>query len=258
MDTNSAPNQFRLSGAWNYRDVGGLRTTDGSVLRAGVLHRASALQRLDDDGRAALTELGVTDVFDLRGDAEIRREGADQVPPSVRVHSVPYWNAPAETAPHEAPRVVDEGAAIDHMMRSYTSFPTLEGAGAAIRGVVETIVSRGGGVLVHCAAGKDRAGWTVATILRAAGVTENDVLADYLRSNDAVEPLREQVKSVWGDSPQVANLTDAMLGVREEYYRAGLAEVDRRHGSFDGYLDHLGIDADARADLRRALLRDAE
>ncbi|MGU3435772.1 tyrosine-protein phosphatase [Actinomycetes bacterium M1A6_2h] len=262
-------NQFLLSGAWNYRDVGGLRTTDGGTVRSGVLHRASALRRLDDDGRATLTALGITDVFDLRGDAEVEREGADLTPASVRVHARPYWNRRGETAPHEAgvepaerpengvePAVPDEATAIEHMLTSYGRFPSLDGAREAIRSVIEAIVAGDGGVLVHCAAGKDRAGWTVATVLRAAGVTEDEILADYLRSNDAVDALRADVSTIWG-ADQAARLTDAMLGVREEYFRAGLAEVDRLHGSFDGYLDALGIDTDARAALRAALVNDA-
>ncbi|GGF97711.1 putative phosphotyrosine protein phosphatase [Rhodococcoides trifolii] len=248
--------QFLLSGAWNYRDVGGLRTTDGGIVRSGVLHRASALRRLDDDGRAALADLGITDVFDLRGDAEVEREGADLTPESVRVHARPYWNYRGETAPHEAPSVPDEATAIEHMLTSYTRFPSLDGARDAIRSVVETIVAGEGGVLVHCAAGKDRAGWTVATVLRAAGVTEEDVLADYLRSNDAIDPLRRDVASIWGDT-QYAKLTDAMLGVREDYYRAAMAEVNRLHGSFEGYLDALGIDGGTTAKLRSVLVDDA-
>jgi protein-tyrosine phosphatase len=271
-------NQFLLSGAWNYRDVGGLRTADGGMVRSGVLHRASALRRLDDDGRAAVTDLGITDVFDLRGDAEVDREGADLTPESVRVHTRPYWNNRGETAPHTgvepaerpddtgvepaerpeetAPTIPDEATAVEHMMTSYSRFPSLDGARDAIRSVVDTIVAGDGGVLVHCAAGKDRAGWTIATVLRAAGVTDEDILADYLRSNDAVDALREDVSIIWGHD-KAAQLTDAMLGVREEYLRAGLAEVDRLHGSFDGYLDALGIDTDTVAALRAVLVGDA-
>ncbi|KQU04005.1 hypothetical protein ASG56_11300 [Rhodococcus sp. Leaf7] len=239
--------QFHLAGAWNFRDTGGLRTTDGSRTRSGVLFRSSALTHLTDDGRRALTDLGVTDVFDFRGEAEVRRLGSDRTPASVRVHAVPY--IPTEAAPHE--RTTRAATAREYLDGAYRAFPTLPGARIAIRSVVDA-VSGGSAVLAHCAAGKDRAGWTVATVLRAAGVVEDDIVADYLRSAAAVDPLRQHIV----DHADVSadDLDDDLLGVREEYYRAGLDAMTAAHGSFEGYLDWLGIDADSVAALRRALV----
>ncbi|MGA9874032.1 MAG: tyrosine-protein phosphatase [Rhodococcus sp. (in: high G+C Gram-positive bacteria)] len=256
MSKTGTRNQFALSGAWNFRDVGGARTVDGRTVRSGVLFRSSELSRLDDDGRRGLSSLGVSDVFDLRGDAEMRRSGADAVPPGVRVHTTPFENHKGERAPHEAGAVVDAEAQKAYMMRAYTSFPSLEGARSAISNVVDALTRGDGAVLVHCAAGKDRAGWTIATVLRAAGVTDEDILADYLLSNDAIEPLRTHVLDVWSSDSDEAppKLSDALLGVTENYYRRGLNVVTDTYGSFDAYLDALGIDGKARADLQAALL----
>ncbi|MBY6438418.1 tyrosine-protein phosphatase [Rhodococcus kroppenstedtii] len=264
-----------LDGAWNVRDIGGLRTDDGGTTRPGVLVRSSELTRLTDSGRAALDRLGVRDVFDFRGRPEVERFGSDRTPPSVRVHAVPFVDAvvvepdtgpapaestaaPAESAaapaesdsaPHEPDRRVTD--ARGYLLDTYRAFPTRPGARVAVGSVLRTIAAGEGTVLVHCAAGKDRAGWTVATVLRAAGVTDSDILADYLRSNDAVSALRDHVLS-HGVPPE--HIADDLLGVREEYLRAGLDAVDAAHGSFDNYLDWLGADADLLAALRRTLI----
>lgn len=145
------------------------------------------------------------------------------------------------------------------MMRAYTSFPSLTGAEIAIRSVVQSLADGDGPVLVHCAAGKDRAGWTVATVLRAAGVADEDILSDFLASNGGIEPLRAHVQAVWKrPDGTTVNPSTALLGVTEEYYRHGLATVDEVHGSFAGYLEALGIDDEQVQKLRTALLTDAD
>ncbi|MDN2502179.1 tyrosine-protein phosphatase, partial [Nocardia nova] len=106
-----------------------------------------------------------------------------------------------------------------------------------------------GAVLVHCAAGKDRTGWAVATLLRAVGVTEDDVLADYLLSNEAVESLAADVARNSGES-----LPPALLGVSIEYLAAGTEAMHRHYGTLDAYLEAIGITPQLRAALHTRML----
>lgn len=250
--------QFRLSGAWNFRDVGGARTMDGRAVRSGMLFRSSELSQLDEQGRTEMRRLGVKAVFDLRGDAEVARSGADRLPVGVLLRNTPYRNHTSDTAPHEGGVAGGEDGQFGHMMRTYSSYASLEGAFDAIREVVTALAAGEGPILVHCAAGKDRAGWTVATVLRAVGVSDADVVADFLRSNSGIEPLRRHMRAVWAtlSDENPPELSNAMLGVSEQYYRRGLEAVDQVHGSFETYLNAIGISESALADLRGALLTD--
>ncbi|KAA0022525.1 tyrosine-protein phosphatase [Antrihabitans cavernicola] len=243
--------QFYLSGAWNFRDVGGLRTADGGTVRAGVLYRSSQLAGLDDAGRQALTGLGVTDVYDLRGTGEVERAGSDALPAGVALHAAPFDPERDDSAPHEAPQLDTPERVDDFMTGVYAQFADHNGAHKAIGDIARSIADSDGAVLVHCAAGKDRAGWVTATLLRAVGVTDDDIVADYLRSNDAVEPLRQMLSAKYGDH---GTISDAMLGVTEHFYRAGMKTVDERYGGFDAYLAEIGIDSDTLSRLRRRLL----
>ena len=54
--------------AW--RDLGGLRTTEGRTIRPGALVRARSLDDLSEDSWAVLYELGVRTLIDLRNDDE--------------------------------------------------------------------------------------------------------------------------------------------------------------------------------------------
>ncbi|MFE3002428.1 tyrosine-protein phosphatase [Nocardia sp. NPDC059246] len=242
--TSARHDQFLISGTFNFRDLGGARTAGGSTVRDGVLLRSAQLSRLDETGLTTLGRLGVTDVHDLRGFAEIDHIGHDVVPDGVRLKVTPFDPRMGETPPHEARR---HSSASGHMLEVYRLFPALPEAHVAIRSLAGSVLS--GTALVHCAAGKDRTGWAVATLLRAIDVTEEDIYADYLRSNDAVPTLRALMTAGTDEE-----LSDDLLGVRPEYLESGTNSMNAMYGGLDGYLAEIGITQELRDALRARML----
>jgi len=266
-----------LPGAWNFRDV-----ADGAVaLRPGRLFRSSELSRLDDDGRETLRRLGITDVADLRATREVARRGPGRVPDGVDIHLLPFPDLADDeqtdgAAPHEeafqrllrgeseeSNEPVNE-AAVRFMTDEYRQFPTRNGAQRALRRVI-TLLAAGRPVLTHCFAGKDRTGFVIATVLETVGVDRDTIVADFLRSNDAVPELRARIYEMIqhrGDTeltPEVvtfteARLSDGVLGVREEYLAAARQTIDQEFGSLAGYLSDAGITAADVDQLRATLL----
>jgi protein-tyrosine phosphatase len=267
-----------LPGAWNFRDV-----ADGaSVLRPGRLFRSSELSRLDDDGRATLRRLAITDVADLRASREVARRGPGLVPDGIEIHLLPFPDLgddesdTDDQAPHEhafqrlltgegsdSDRSVNE-AATRYMTDEYRQFPTRNGAQRAVRRVI-TLLAAGRPVLTHCFAGKDRTGFVVATVLEAIGVDRDTIVADFLRSNDAVPQLRDRISEMIQQradtelTPEVmtfteARLSDGVLGVREEYLAAARQTIDEQFGSLDDYLHDAGVTLADVDRLRTALL----
>ncbi|WP_278263281.1 tyrosine-protein phosphatase [Nocardia sp. AG03] len=247
MTLSPSADQFALSGTFNFRDVGGLRTADGATVRAGVLLRSAQLSGLDAQGLVTLRELRVTDVHDLRGHAEIAHIGHDTLPEGVRLHVTPFDSRMDEAPPHEAATT----SAKAHMIEVYRQFPVLPEAHTAITRLAGSIVAGQGAALVHCAAGKDRTGWAVATVLRAVGVTEDAIYTDFLASNAAVEPLRRLLEPKIGNG---AALSQDLLGVHEEYLRTADATVHARYGGTEGYLTEIGLTGDLREALRQRLV----
>lgn len=242
--------QYHLSGAWNFRDVGALRTDDGREIRPGVLYRSSELCALDAHGQSNLRDLAITDVIDLRSQTEIAWNGPDVLPPGVTLHVASVHDDAQQNAPHEPGRVVTPElfeAALEH---AYSRFPLLPTGQQALAYTIRVVAEASGGVLIHCAAGKDRAGWIVAALLRAAGICGSDILADYLRSNESVEPLRRHVLARNGDLSQ---LSDKTLGVHDDFVAASWRAVDEQYGTFDAYLSQIGVDETMVAALRRRL-----
>jgi protein-tyrosine phosphatase len=263
-----------LSGAWNFRDV-----ADGAGgLRPGRLFRSGELSRLDDDGRATLLALGITDVADLRAASEVARRGPGRVPDGIEVHLLPFPDLSADEqpdgeAPHErAFRQLLTDAAREesadvitarYMINEYRQFPTSRGAQQALRQVV-TLLAAGRAVLTHCFAGKDRTGFVVALVLEAIGLDRDTIVADYLRSNDAVAELRTQIVEMVEQRPTTelvpevmtwsdARLSDGVLGVRAEYLAGARQAIDEQFGSLENYLRDVGITESDLDRLRTAL-----
>src|SRR3954470_6606988 len=80
-----------MQGAWNFRDV-----ADATGVRPGLFFRSSELSRLEDEGRAQLQRLGITDVADLRSPREVERRGPGRVPDGVAVHLLPFPDLAAD------------------------------------------------------------------------------------------------------------------------------------------------------------------
>ncbi|RMI35069.1 tyrosine-protein phosphatase [Nocardia stercoris] len=240
------PDHPTLSGTFNVRDLGGLRTASGATVRAGVLLRSAHLPDLDEDGRRTLRTLRVTAVFDLRSTHEIAHMGADALPPGVRLAAVPFDPDSGRNlgSPPDRPDAAGD------MLRSYRGYPTLPGTATAITAVARELSRPDGVALVHCAAGKDRTGWTIATLLRAVGVTEDDILTDYLASIGAIDALAADVARKSGGY----RLPQPYLEVRQEYLAAATESMHTHYGSLDGYLTTIGIDTTTRDRLGERLL----
>lgn len=258
---SAAATALAPEGSFNFRDVGGDRTGDGWEVRRGLIFRSGALDGLTGAGWARLAALGVRTVVDLRAHDETRgaRAAADGVP----VVRVPMWEEGAAGStlldrvlpPIGTGPVQVVAAYTEAKVRSYVGMVTAHarGFGAVVRVLAagETLPA-----VVHCAAGKDRTGLAVALVLRAVGVPEEAVIADYTRSRDGVSPTR-----LGRYQTRLAALGVAVTDFAPVYaayppaLRAALAAVDAGWGSVAGYLTGPGaVSPEALAELRDRLL----
>ena len=81
----------------------------------------------------------------------------------------------------------DEAA--DGFVRAYGQI--LRHAGPAVGDVLRLLADGDGAVLVHCSAGKDRAGCVVAVVLSLLGVEDGVVAEEYALSERGLADLRE-------------------------------------------------------------------
>lgn len=178
-----------VDGLCNLRDLGGTPTQTRRVVRAGRLLRSDNLQDLTGAGRQALLGLGLTDVIDLRSTFEIEHAPSPLANGAgVRYHHHSFFpeHDPASLNERALPWVgqVLSVSHADPVVASYLSF--LADRPDSVVGALRAIAAAHGAALVHCAAGKDRTGVTVALALALVGVADDDIAADYERTTERI------------------------------------------------------------------------
>jgi protein-tyrosine phosphatase len=226
----------------NARDLGGYPTIDGGAIRGGALVRSDSLSSLSHLGREALVAYGVRTIVDLRMPEEVER--APGPFSSAGDHGVSYRNVSFVDPAVEPP--TDVVSLAEDYRRMLARF------GPQVAAVVRAVAGAGdGGVLVHCAAGKDRTGLIVALLLGALGVAPEVIAEDYALT---AERLRAEEERWLDEGPGTRAEREATLErvrARPEVMLEVLAHIDERYGGAAGYLTAVGV---APEDLER--LRD--
>ena len=148
------------------------------------------------------------------------------------------------------------GRGVAIMARGYRDTVGLGSALRAYRRLSSDLArERNRPALFHCTTGKDRTGWASASMLMLLGVSDDDVMREYLLTNDqllpALRPAIDRFASVGGDP----ELLRRVLGVAPEYLDSALDEMRKRYGTIEGYFsDGLGLGAEVQTALRDAFV----
>ncbi|MGC0414658.1 tyrosine-protein phosphatase [Embleya sp. AB8] len=251
-----------LEGVRNFRDIGGLPTTDGRRIRPGRYFRSGHLAKPTAADRAIIAGLGIRLVVDLRSAADIDMDGADVLPAGARWLNLSmsdparhgtFWSDMRSADLDVLRERLGDGRAEQSIAADYRDqvVSRVDKHAELLRAL---LAADGLPVVVHCSAGKDRAGIAAALVQRIVGVSAADVVANYLISNDPANRY-ELNSDKLAMRPGLLELFRPFLEVREEYLRGALEVMDTHWGSFDAYLERgLGLDADRLARLRAALL----
>lgn len=216
-----------LEGGSNMRDLGGVPLADGARVRRGRLYRSAALNALTPGDTALLANLGLSAVVDLRSPAE-QAYAPSRLPPGLAVIAPGDGGVGAVPGHKRRPNPVTEADA-RHMMRDGNRTYPLRMA-AAMSALYQTLAEADGGVLFHCAAGKDRTGFAAAVILLAAGASHEAVIEDYMATN-----------AIWNrKSARLSGLPmkarEAVFSARAEYLEAALEAMEKNFGTANDYL----------------------
>jgi protein-tyrosine phosphatase len=123
----------------------------------------------------------------------------------------------------------------------------------------DTLAQIDGAIVVHCAAGKDRTGLICALTQELAGVHRDDIIEDYLLTNDSdrFKTYGAQWAKMIGEQRGSEPTLDTMkyiMGCQAEYLETSLRTIEQRSGSIDGYLEsELGLNAGKRAKVETKL-----
>lgn len=230
---------------FNFRDLGGYKTSDGRSVTWNRLFRADDLSRLSETDSERFARLGIRTVIDLRRPNEVEADG--RIPQFDgftyrHIHLVhPLW-----------PRgeFADTAERVTYVRERYRelSIDAAAGFGEALRLIADPDVAP---LVFHCIAGKDRTGILAGLTLSLLGVADDDVADDYALSEESEAAYwkhrRRQDPTITGRPWNfVVCPREAMLGF--------LDDIRSRHGSIEGYAADTGVTKEHIAAMRGHLL----
>jgi protein-tyrosine phosphatase len=237
----------KVAGAMNFRPLAGYTGAGGRRVVAGRVFRSDHLGALDAQDVAAIRALGVRRIIDLRGVAE--RAAAPCALDAATVHSLPIEPTIVQklTGLIEAGHRLTATEVIAHMQDTYRGFVRRNTDRFAE--LFAHLLASGEPTVFHCTAGKDRTGFAAALILRSLGVSEADVMRDYLLTNERLRPMEA---SRHGLAPEVQMV---LWRVQPAFLEAAFEAVDADFGGLEGYLrDGLKLGEPERERLRQLYL----
>lgn len=258
-----------LEGADNVRDVGGMVTTEGHLVRYGAVFRGDSLSGLTDADVEALAEMRISAAVDFRGHEEIERAGADRLPDGCAWTRVPLADPATQllASTLTAAFTSGEAAQVEELLgegraeqigaggffNSLNGPEAFAGFATTLQCIAETVPT-GGAVIYHCTSGKDRTGFMTVLLLGILGVDDDQIIDDYLASNHFNDSrhraLRERLRQR-GIRPE---LVDPLLAQHPGQIQPFLDRVRAEGGWLRFAQEQVGLPPDTIATLRECLL----
>ncbi len=251
-----------FEGIENFRDFGGYDTAHGRPLKRGLLYRSANHAYATDADLARMAQLNLAAIIDLRRTEERTREpnrrwagfGARVIENDI-LSDHADWAVMMKDLSELTPQWFYEDCQ-GYYRRAPFEPRHVDLYSRYFRELAET----SGPIVVHCAAGKDRTGLICALTHHLAGVGHDDMMADYLLTND--EARQERKISFLGPwiEQQVGlkapyEALKVAVSVNADYLETAFAVIRERCGSLDAYLaDVLGVDEALKERLHARLL----
>jgi len=213
----------------NLRDLGGYQTKYGKT-KFNKVFRSSVPYSLNEDELKYFDNLNLT-VIDLRTKEEISRK--KNVFDNDKYN---YFNVVLKGA-NFPEKEEDIAPGYIKILDDYEQ----------IRKVLEIIKNSKESILYNCSLGKDRTGVITMLLMLIAGVSEDDIIADYSLS---YVYLREDIRKIHELNPDLP----AFLGYSKlEYMEETLRLFKEKYINIDNYMNALGFKKDEVGEIRNKL-----
>lgn len=218
----------------NTRDLGGYHSkVSGKPLQLWRILRSDVQNYPSENDIRLLTEHNVQTIIDMRGNQDVMRKpsGFAERPEFTYIH-IP----------------IDEGsgipACVDEVSKSYLRIAESKN----ISRVFRSIASASSGVMINCTAGKDRTGVVSAILLGMSGVSEQEIVFDYMLTKAC---SKERFDLIHQNFPDI----DMNIVIpKERYITEFLNQLNAKYGSFQKYLTAIGLAPDEIERIQSALL----
>ena len=232
---------IKLKHVKNYRDLGGITTSDGRVLKPHMLIRGTTLFDPTLLGIKILKEnYNLKTIIDLRTQKELLEK------PDIKIDGVEILHMP----------VFDESVAgishekKVHSFKTLMMMPKMEDlyvqmvTGENLNNIIKiltyilTLPVQKFSVVFHCTAGKDRTGVVAALLLSFLGVDRVTVMNDYLLTNKRVlfkANMAYVGLLITKGNPKLAHKIKHYFLAEPNFIKASLNQLEKDFGSLDEF-----------------------
>lgn len=242
----------------NFRDIGGYGAENGKRVRWGQVYRSGSIAHVDSSDFAYFEALNLRHVFDLRSSQE-SQAAPDRLPENGdHQHFLrPLSSATSRTEQFKALRHYRHrtGELLLRMYQESFIDANAHHIGDMLTRIANAINRPS---LIHCSAGKDRTGVTIALLLTVLGVPEETIVADYTLSNQAYARIAEVMKpdlrqARWA-AVSYAQMKPVLLADPANL-QATLDHIRSTYGSIEDYLCGVaGMSPETLAKLQNEML----
>ncbi len=231
-----------LQGTQNERDLGGMVTEDGRRIRKGLFLRTDALDKLtDDDVRLLRNGYKLTTIIDMRNEEE-RCEKPDRIVEGAQYCHFPLFitSQAGITREEEQLKMID---GIPDMVMLYKLVVSSDTVSEKLGNALKTVIrnekdGRQQCTLFHCVAGKDRTGILAMLILGILGVSEEDIMEDYLLTNVTgiaiANAIARQVEQETGNA-DMAERVRAAYTADASFLQSAMDYIHDKYGTIRNY-----------------------
>lgn len=235
-----------FTGVLNFRDIGGYPVPGGET-RWRTVYRSDSLHFLTEADLAVFDALAVKAIYDLRADREVETSPGPREYVRLALPSGDLVSWPKDEL--QTREDGEKWLAADYLNMVTTAGPVF--------GELFTRLAADQSYpsVVHCLAGKDRTGMSIALLLTALGVDRDTVLDDYELTSGYHAPRIPEVVGALSEIGLGRPAVEALMSTPRWAMDRALQAVDEAHGGIDRYLlGPAGMSPQALAALRANLV----
>ncbi|MCH8800245.1 MAG: tyrosine-protein phosphatase [Chloroflexi bacterium] len=243
--TQEMEQRIPLEGCVNFRDLGGYPTASGRTVKWRRLFRADSPNSLTEaDVQTVTGSLGVVSVVDLRSNSGTVNDGRGLLAlAGIGYHQFPLLERRGFLPP-------TSGEEVEKRLTDMYEW-VLRNAGTLLAQAFTALAQPvNQPALFHCSAGKDRTGVLSATILDVLGVSREDIVDDYLMTNDVIDAILARLHEMPGFEHSTREGIMAPKAAIEKYLDVTQSEF----GGSEAYLLHHGVQQGVIDDFRDSML----
>ena len=246
----------------NFRDLGGIRTSDGKQVKKAKLFRCAALAPASQRDLERIKELGIDTIIDFRSTREAESRKDPEIE-GTEYHHISLFKEKMEGVERGGKEerfyewmikasFDDPDLFARQMVQNYSTLISEEQAVAGYRRFFQVRIDESNEkILWHCSIGKDRTGIAAILLLEALDADRQMIRDNYLQTNlylgRSIEEVMEKVKEKAGKHEHYEAIRDSFvmaMSASERFIDACYRTMNEKAGSPAAYLErYFGIDA---------------